>query len=138
MAVARYLVDKSVWARMKHPDVFAEVRPLLDQALIDTCGMVDLELLYSAANGPDHDQIGAERDALGWLPTNDEVWSRAREVQGRLAQRSSHRGVPLPDLIIAAVAERHGSTVLHYDADFDVIAEVTGQKTKWVVPRGSV
>lgn len=138
MAVERFLVDKSVWARMKHPDVLAEVLPLLERSLVDTCGMVDLELLYSATSGPDHDQIGAERDALGWLATNDEAWSRARYVQGRLAQKNSHRGVPLPDLIIAAVAERHGSTVLHYDADFDVIAEVTGQMTKWVVPRGSV
>lgn len=138
MAIERYLVDKSVWERMKHPDVFAEVRPLLDQALIDTCGIIDLEVLYSARNGQEHRVWCERRDSLGWLPTYDEIWTRAREIQGRLAQKNSHRGVPLPDLIIAAVAERHGSTVLHYDADFDVIAEVTGQMTKWVVPRGSV
>ena len=29
-------------------------------------------------------------------------------------------------------------TVLHYDADFDLIAEITGQPTEWVVPRGSI
>lgn len=45
--------------------------------------------------------------------------------------------VPMPDLLIAATAERHDVTVLHYDADFDLIAEVTGQLTRWVVPRGS-
>ena len=39
--------------------------------------------------------------------------------------------------MIAATAERYGATVLHYDADFDVIAEVTGQPVRWVVPRGS-
>jgi len=27
---------------------------------------------------------------------------------------------------------------LHYDADFDLIAGVTGQPTEWIVPRGSV
>jgi hypothetical protein len=26
--------------------------------------------------------------------------------------------------------------VLHYDADFDLIAAVTGQPTEWVVPAG--
>jgi predicted nucleic acid-binding protein len=29
------------------------------------------------------------------------------------------RSVPLPDLLIAAVAERHRVTILHYDADYD-------------------
>lgn len=138
MAVGRYLVDKSVWARMKHPDVLATMLPLLDRSLIDTCGMVDLELLYSARNGADHDEIGAERDGLNWLPTYDELWVRAREVQGILAERGAHRSVPLPDLIIAAVAERHGATVLHYDADFDTIADITGQPTQWIAPAGSL
>jgi predicted nucleic acid-binding protein len=44
----------------------------------------------------------------------------------------------MPDLLVAAVAERHALTLLHYDADFDTIAEITGQDARWVVPRGSV
>ena len=28
--------------------------------------------------------------------------------------------------------------MLHYDDDFDLIAEVTGQPMEWVVPRGTV
>jgi hypothetical protein len=28
--------------------------------------------------------------------------------------------------------------VLHYDADFDLIAEATGQRCRWVVPAGTV
>ncbi len=63
---------------------------------------------------------------------------RALEVQAALAERSQHRAVPLPDLLIAACAERAGLTVLHYDADFERIAKVTGQPTRWIVPRGSV
>jgi predicted nucleic acid-binding protein len=46
--------------------------------------------------------------------------------------------VPIPDLIVAAAAEEASLTVLHYDADFDQIAKVTGQPVEWVVPRGSV
>ena len=35
------------------------------------------------------------------------------------------------------VRERHGVTVLHYDGDYDLIAELTGQVCAWVVPRGT-
>jgi len=62
---------------------------------------------------------------------------RALEAQHRLAQRGQHR-VPVPDLLIAATAEEHRLSVIHYDRDFDRIAEVTGQRTEWVVPRGSI
>jgi predicted nucleic acid-binding protein len=49
-----------------------------------------------------------------------------------------HRSVPLPDLIIAACAEAAGLTVLHYDADYERVAKLTGQRVRWVVPRGTV
>ena len=62
---------------------------------------------------------------------------RALEVQGRLAERSQHRGVSLPDLIVAACAESAGLTVMHYDADYERVAEVTWpEPVRWVVPRG--
>ncbi len=32
----------------------------------------------------------------------------------------------------------NGATILHYDADYDRIAAVTGQPTEWVAPRGSL
>ena len=44
------------------------------------------------------------------------------------------RSVPLP----AAIAERNRVTIVHYDADDDTIAEITGQPTQWVAPRSSV
>ena len=43
-----------------------------------------------------------------------------------------------PDLLIAAVAERERVTVLHYDSDYELIAQVTSQPVAWVVPRGTV
>jgi hypothetical protein len=66
------------------------------------------------------------------------TFDRAVEVQGLLAEKAQHRAANIPDLIVAAAAERAGLTVLHYDADFELIAAVTGQQTEWVVPRGSV
>ncbi len=63
---------------------------------------------------------------------------RAVDIQALLARRSEHRGVSLPDLVIAATAERHDLAILHYDRDFDRVATVTGQTVDWVVPAGSV
>ena len=59
------------------------------------------------------------------------------EVQHQLARRSHHR-LALSDLLIAAAAELNDLTVIHYDADYDRIAEITGQPTDWVAPRGSL
>jgi predicted nucleic acid-binding protein len=67
----------------------------------------------------------------------DEVARRAIEVQGSLAASAQHRSVSIPDLLIAATAEHYGLTVLHYEADFDRIAKLTGQPVEWIVPRGS-
>jgi predicted nucleic acid-binding protein len=63
---------------------------------------------------------------------------RSIEIQTALARKGQHRGVTIPDLLIAAAAEAAGLTVLHYDSDFDAIAGITGQPAEWVVPQGSV
>ena len=71
------------------------------------------------------------------VETTAEHVRRALQVQRLLAQRSQ-RGRKIPDLLIAAAAEQRDLTVLHYDADFDAIAAVTGQRCQWVSPPGSV
>ena len=43
-----------------------------------------------------------------------------------------------PDLLIAAAAEAAAVTLLHYDEDYDRIAEVTGQATRWLAAKGSL
>lgn len=134
----RYLVDKSALARMPHPSVRARLAPVLEAGLAATCAIIDLEVLFSARNQEDHQRIRTRRDlAYSRVPLDDAVFDRAVEVQGLLARHGQHR-LPIPDLIIAAAAEASGLVVLHYDADFDRIAAVTGQLMEWVVPRGSV
>jgi predicted nucleic acid-binding protein len=138
MAVADYLLDKSALARIGVAAVAARLRPLVAAGRTATCGMVELELLFSARNGPDHERIRAGLRAHEWLATEDEDFIAAIDVQAQLARSGHHRAVPLPDLLIAAVAARHGVTVLHYDADFEPIAAITGQAVEWVVPAGSL
>jgi predicted nucleic acid-binding protein len=71
------------------------------------------------------------------VETTAEHIQRARQVQRLLASRSK-RGRKVPDLLIAAAAERDRLVLLHYDSDFDLIAKVTGQRCQWVVPAGTI
>jgi len=137
--VAVYLADKSALTRSEtRPEVRDVVEPLLLAGRIATCGIVDLELLFSAPDPGTYAELARVLRALPRVPVTDAAVDRALEVQGLLAARSQHRAVPLPDLLVAACAERGGLTVLHYDADFDRIAVVTDQPMQWVVARGTV
>ena len=138
MAVADHLVDKSVLARAGAPAVSAVLRPLVAAGRTAICGMTALELGFSARNAEDHGKIRAGIGAHEWLHTEDEDFRRAFDVQELLAHSGRHRAASLPDLLLAAVAERHRATLLHYDADFELLAEITGQPIRWIVPRGSI
>jgi hypothetical protein len=136
--VATHLADTSALARLHHDDVAARISPMFLGGRIATCALIDLEVLVTARSGPEHDEIWFDRQLLPRAPITEACTSRAAEVQGRLAHQGRHRGVPLIDLVVAAAAEQAGLTVLHYDRDFDLIADVTGQAMEWVVPRGTV
>lgn len=133
-----FIVDKSALARLLQPTVDRRLAPLLIAGDVATCGIVDLELLYSARTHADFVQVLADRRSLPSVDIEQADCERAIEVMERLSRRGKHRGTSIPDLLIAAVAERAELTVLHYDRDFDVIASVTGQDVEWVVPAGSV
>ena len=137
--VARYLLDTSAAARVPVPEVADRVVPLLSAGLLATCAALDLEALYSARSPREYHGVRADRRlAYESHPTEDSNWERALQVQAALAEAGRRRGVGLADLVVGAVAERHRVTVLHYDGDFDLVAGVTGQRTEWVVPAGSV
>ena len=97
----------------------------------------DLELLYSARDRATYRALVEALRGMPRAPVDDDAVVRALEVQAMLAERSQHRAVPLPDLVVAACAERADLAVLHYDADFERIAQLTGQAAQWIVPRGS-
>jgi predicted nucleic acid-binding protein len=42
------------------------------------------------------------------------------------------------DLVIAAAATSAGFGVLHYDGDFDTLAEVLPFESRWLAPPGSL
>lgn len=131
-----FLLDTSALQRLHVPAVAEALAQLFASGEATTCAVVDLEVLYSARSS-DYDAALAERRSFPSAPITPAVMDRAVEIQRLLARRSQHR-LPVTDLIIAAAAESARMTVLHYDADYERIAEVTGQPQEWVVPRGSI
>lgn len=133
-----YLVDTSVWSRGSKVRVADRLEPLLEAGRIATCGIQLTEALREVSNRKAVEALQNARAGLRWFSTPDEIWDRVLEVQGELSATGRRTAVKVPDLILAAVAERHRATVLHYDRDFDTIAEITAQPVEWVVPPGSV
>lgn len=134
-----HLADTSVWSKARsHPALADWFNGEVRAGRIHTCGVVVLELLRSARNAAAHQHQSALLAVLAHCPQAAPEVERARVVQGMLARRGRHRGVPPADLLIAAAAESGGVPVLHYDHDYDLIAESTGQPTRWIQPAGTL
>ncbi|MBA2517879.1 MAG: PIN domain-containing protein [Solirubrobacterales bacterium] len=137
------LADTSAWSWSRRR-AYPELRRAFDTQLVDgelaICDMVRLELLHSARNPVEFHELSEELTALPDCPIGKPQWERALWVYERLSRQgaASQRSVKHPDLLIAAAAEAAGASVLHYDEDYDRIAEITGQPTKWLAPRGSL
>jgi predicted nucleic acid-binding protein len=130
-----FLVDTSVLKRIGQPQVRQFVEPPAARGELARARICDLEVGYSARNETEWDQLVAALDAFEPVETTATHVRRALQVQRLLAERSQ-RGRKIPDLLVAAAAEEPGITVLHYDSDFDLIADVTGQSAQWVVRAG--
>ncbi len=137
--IARYLIDTSAAARMRHTAVAERVAPLIEGGLVATCATLDAEALYSARDPADYEQIRSDRRvAYEYLPTDDRHWQAAFDAQRELARSGRHRAVGIADLLTAVLAGEHHITLVHYDADFDIAAEVISFDARWVAPRGSL
>jgi predicted nucleic acid-binding protein len=99
--------------------------------------MADLELGFAARNAGEWDRIRHAAAGFAAEEVAAEGFRRAGQVQRMLAT-AGLKGRKVPDLLIAAVAERAQRAVLHYDHDFELIAQQTVQPHQWLVPAGSV
>jgi len=133
-----HLVETSVITRLQDPTIHNAITRLKNEGKgIGRTSISGLELGYSARNAPEWDEVLIGLEAFELVETTAVHVRRAKQVQ-RLLAAKHQRGRKLPDLLIAAGAEAAKLTILHYDADFDLIASVTGQSCKWIVPAGSV
>ena len=134
------LVDTTVLILARRNE---RVRTWMSQAVIRNdvalCDQIVLEYLRGARNPQEFSAFELVLDAFPLYRIESADWKRARAVYRRLSAVTGgyQQSVPIADALIAAVAERHGSVLVHYDEDFERVAAITRQPHRWVVPRGT-
>ena len=131
MAVTSWLIDKSAYVRLQFGQAANrnEWNARISRGLVRLSTITRLELGYSARSG----EAGRRQFALPPLSLmpiehlTPAIEDRAFQVQMLLADRGQHRAPSIPDLLVAATAEKAALTVLAVDKDFDLIATITGQ-----------
>lgn len=139
------LLDMSAWARVLLDRLPSEDRRRYEEAVRASDVLVGepflLEALYSAREGSDYLRLVRTFGVLPRAPSSSSSLSLALDAQQQLSQVPgvSHRVKPV-DLLVAAVAHEQTLGVLHYDRDYDVIAEHSGLRARstWIAPRGSM
>ena len=129
MASRGWLIDKSAYARLADSPDAQEWLARIQRGLVRISTVTRLEIGFSFRSGSQA-RLEIAAPPLSLLPVEyltPAIEDRAVEVQLLLADRGHHRGPSIPDLLIAATAEKAGLTVLAVDKDFELIALITGQ-----------
>lgn len=133
------LLDNSAWARRGHRLVRERLAGLIESGDVAVCLPFLLEAGYSARSGGDHARLIADLSLLPRIAIDGDIESLALRAQAQLAQVGHHRLAP-SDLVIAACAHRARAGVLHYDRDYDLLAEHTELQfdSEWLAPAASM
>jgi predicted nucleic acid-binding protein len=137
------LLDNSAWARLESSRLdesrAEEVLMWIEDAQVATCLPFLLEAGYSARSMRDHTVIIGELAHLPHVETGRDVEWLALDAQRELTDIGHHRLAPA-DVTIAACAHVAGMGVLHYDRDYDLLAEHTSLsfESEWLAPPGTL
>jgi predicted nucleic acid-binding protein len=127
-----WLIDKSALVRLGRSPNPAAWADRIERGLVRITTVTLLEIGHSARD-PQDLRVGLREPPVASMPVEyatPAAEDRAVEVLALLADRGHHRAPSVPDLLIAAIAERAGLVVLHQDRDFDLIARITDQSTE--------
>lgn len=132
MAVTDWLIDKSALVRLGDSPDAEEWASRIERGLVRITTVTRLEVGYSARSAANA-RSAFSTPPISAMPVEyltPAIEDRALDVQLMLASKGHHRGPSIPDLLIAATAELAGLSVLHFDKDFDLISELTGQASE--------
>jgi hypothetical protein len=120
-----YLVDTSVWVRYFNGEGGLEdrIKALIQKDKVLTAGVIMLEVLRGARTEAGYNQLYLDFKALPLLEADEAVWEEGYRMGFKL--RKAGIVVPLADILIAAIAIRHLSPLLHRDKHFGLIAQNT-------------
>jgi predicted nucleic acid-binding protein len=133
------VVDTSAWSRAHHPSVREPWTRALFSDRVRLSPAVRLEILLSARDGDSFDTLAERLSALRTAPLTAAVIRAAEDSMRTLAHRSAGaQRIPIVDYLVAAAAQETGAAVLHYDRDYDTLAEVMEFESAWLAPPGSL
>jgi predicted nucleic acid-binding protein len=118
---------------------FETVTRWMTELRLTTCLPFLLEAGYSARSGEDRHEMMADLDLLPRIEIDRDVEKMTLQAQRELAEIGHHRLAPM-DVIIAACAHKAEAGVLHYDGDYDILAERTSLifESEWLAPPGTL
>jgi predicted nucleic acid-binding protein len=137
------LLDNSAWARLLVSVVARDraktIAERMDQGELAVCLPFLLEAGYSARSAADRKALMTRFSKLPRIMIDSEVESLALQAQRELAEIGHHRLAPA-DVVIAACAHKAEAGVLHYDSDYEVLAEHTSLafESEWLAPPGTL
>ncbi len=137
------LLDNSAWVRLLGgavpKDRAKTIADWMEWSEIAVCLPFLLEAGYSARSAADRIALMARFDELPRVAIDGEIELVALQAQRELAEIGHHRLAPM-DVMIAACAHRAEAGVLHYDGDYDILAEHTSLvfESEWLAPPGTL
>jgi predicted nucleic acid-binding protein len=117
------LLDASAFWRLGSPQLDPNRRRQVAEWITRGIVAASTPLLLETRAGRDLPPV--DPGELPWLWITERAERRATQLQNQLRAAQQHLGVPPLDCLIAAVAEDHGASILHYDADFERLAKNT-------------
>jgi predicted nucleic acid-binding protein len=137
------LLDNSAWARLLQgvvpKDRADTIGDWMERREVAVCLPFLLEAGYSAQSAARYRSMMGRFDRLPRIAIDRDIESMALQAQLELAEIGHHRLAPM-DVMIAACAHRAEAGVLHYDGDYDILAEHTGLDfdSEWLAPPGTL
>jgi predicted nucleic acid-binding protein len=132
-----YLFDTSIWEYTDHPLIAADWRAAGQKDQLAVSPIVALEIVYTARNLADFEELETQLDALRQAPLTPAIIREAKRALHDLSATANHR-IPFQDALIAATAAQKNMTVLHYDGHYDLLSEVLGFDSRWAAPPASL
>jgi predicted nucleic acid-binding protein len=137
------LLDSSAWSRLLGGVVSGAraeaIAAWMEAGELAVCLPFLLEAGYSARSAADRKALMVRFAELPRVAIDGEIERDALQAQRELAEIGHHR-LPPADVLIAACAHRAEMGVLHYDGDYDLLAEHTSLvfESEWLAAPGTL